>query len=255
MRDLLPFKGHFKIQSIDKNDNVVDVYEDDNMIMLDARTTMAEIFANLNTPKPFIDSFRLSTMGHLNAHDAATESIITPKTPAEGYVMERGRLFGESVTATVGVTSLVLQTNDVVNFTDAAVPGYYVYLGTTNYPNAMTVSQADIDGVLWASFGAVAPYTYNIDFVLPGNNSTPAALSVVETDVGSGSEVTVVQSGSSVTFTIDVAGVAAIGQTGTTSTFTEAALYANGSIFSHKTFKAKIKDSSVTLRIIWTITF
>lgn len=262
MRDFIPFKGHFKIQSISNTGEIKDLYEDCNMIMASARVSMAEIFANIDTPSlPFVNEIRLGTMGHQGAtavYDSGT--ILIPKTVDDGYIMERDRMFSESIDATVG-TSLVLHENDVVNFTDATTPGYYQYTGVYD-PNPIAVNQANIDSN-WTFLGTVAPYTYEIGFTMSGDNNSPNATPITEPagEVG-GSVVTVVQNGSDVTFTVDVAEATAILQPGGdaidpngSSIFTEAALYADGDIFSLKTFKAKIKDNSVTLRIIWTISF
>lgn len=70
-------------------------------------------------------------------------------------------------------------------------------------------------------------------------------------DSGSTGNVTV--SGSSVTFTFDINSAAA--NNNGNVVYTEAALYTGSDIFAMKTFKAKVKDDSVLLRIIWTITF
>jgi len=260
MQDMISFQGHFKIESLDSQKNILDVYEDNNMIMVDARTTMSELFANLAT-NTFINRFALGTMGHVETNQLA------PKTEVEGYYNTRDRMFCESgstpgapVSATTNDVIPVLRLNDVY-YIEATVPtnnGYYRYLhpDTTNY----TLSDALIlDPLEWESLGATAPYLYNITFDLPGTNidqvNGDTALNIVEDDAGSGSTVTVYQSGTSVTFYFEVVPAAANLQDLTTSVFTEAALYSNGRIFSLKTFKSKIKDSTVSLRITWTITF
>ncbi len=76
-----------------------------------------------------------------------------------------------------------------------------------------------------------------------------------EDDDPMGSEIFVLHNDKSVQFTIDIVNYVANEQTDTASIFTEAALYFHGRIFSMKTFKAKVKDDSVLLRIIWTINF
>jgi hypothetical protein len=69
----------------------------------------------------------------------------------------------------------------------------------------------------------------------------------------SGSTGSMTLSDSSVSFTFDINTTAANDEDNVI--YTEAALYTGADIFAMKTFKAKIKDSSVLLRIIWTITF
>jgi hypothetical protein len=110
-----------------------------------------------------------------------------------------------------------------------------------------------IEKILPLAYNAVSVNTEVVSFCeLPGGTEASA---IDEDDVDSGSTVKVLQTDTSVVFTIDIATAAGNSQNDTTSVFTEAALYANGRIFSMKTFKAKVKDSTVLLRIVWTITF
>lgn len=250
MKDLLKFKGHFKIKAIDANNNVIDEWEEDNLIMEGARTSMSEIFANLGSDK-FMNKFSLGTLGHVSG------SEITPKTANEGFVKERDRMFSESVDAIDGTFITVLM-NSVIKYTGTAN-----VTGTTNnyYQNTSGATIAsnvnDINFASgWTNLGAVAPYTYPINFTIPGSNADPdGTLATGITEPDSGSEVRVLQSGSSVTFKIKIATTAANTQSGTSSYFTEAALYAAGRIFAMKTFSVKSKDASVLLVVDWTINF
>jgi hypothetical protein len=257
MQDNITFKGHFQIQALDAQNNmtVLDEYVDDNMIMESARTTMSELFANLNS-STFINNFRIGTLGHIG------DSIITPKGKDEGFIKERDRMFSEAPTAPVAANTFIanVRKNDIffIATTNPAQAGYYRYLGATvtNYQVTDTVVA---NTAIWEFLGAAAPYTYSITFNMPRTNidvNGTQALNLVEDDTASGSTVKVLQSGTSVTFTIDVATAAAnLQKGGPSSIFTEAALYANNRIFAMKTFKAKVKDSTVLLRIVWTITF
>lgn len=257
MQDNITFKGHFQIQALDAQNNmtILDEYVDDNMIMESARTTMSELFANLSS-STFINNFRIGTLGHVG------DSIITPKGKDDGFVKERDRMFSEAPTAQVHVNTFIanVRKNDIfyVIPTNTVNQGYYRYLGTTT-TNYQITDALIANTAVWEKIGTVAPYVYNINFTLPKSNidqTGTAALNLTETDTGSGSTVKVLQSGTSVTFTIDIATAAANLQNGgPSSVFTEAALYANSRIFAMKTFKAKVKDSTVLLRIIWTITF
>ena len=254
MEDKLNFKGHFKIQAIDQNNIVIDEWQDDNMIMETARTTMSELFANLST-STFINKVTLGTLGHVG------DSILVPKGKDEGFVIERTRLFSEVLTGAItpGQTVAVIRKNDVLHIdaTSNDAKGYYRFLqaDVQNYVvNDIVITDPDS----WEFLGTTAPYTYSLNFELPGDNGGGLggdAVNLTEDETNAGSAVKVLQSGSSVTFTIDIATGAANGQNETTSVFTEAALYANSRIFAMKTFKAKVKDSTVLLRIIWTITF
>jgi hypothetical protein len=254
MKDNINFKGHFKIQAIDESNNVIDEWEDNNMIMESARYSMAEMFANLNS-STFINQFKIGSLGHVG------DNIILPKGTNEGFVKERTRMFSE--TEPVGNLDVIasLMMNDVVLY--AEDDHYYQYIGasTTDY----TISSASVflDTENWTDLGETAPYYYTLDFQLPrtsaetqGDPSTMTGESDSYGNSGNtGSEVLVKQDMSNVTFTIDIATASANLQNGTSSIFTEASLLANDRIFAMKTFKAKVKDSTVLLRIIWTITF
>ncbi len=257
MQDNISFKGHFQIQALDAKNNmtILDEYVDDNMIMETARTTMSELFANLNS-STFINNFRLGTLGHIG------DSIVTPKGKEDGFVKERDRMFSEPASSQIAMNTMLanVRKNDVFYFvtTNVALRGYYRYLGSS-VSNYQVTDAAVANTAVWSFIGTVKPYTYNIAFDLPGTNvdsSGTQALNLTEDDLGSGSTVKVLQTGTSVTFTVDVATSAGNLQNGgPSSIFTEAALYANNRIFAMKTFKAKVKDSTVLLRIIWTITF
>lgn len=248
MTDIInSLRGHFSIQAIDLNNNIIDEWSDNNMIMENARYTMSELFANLDT-STFINKFKIGTMGHIG------DSIITPKGTDQGFVKERDRMFSESKTYTIDTNISTLRKNDVINV--QGTTDYYVYLGNTveNY----LLSNASLTNTSLFTHLDSEPYLYNIGFMLPGTNSLvngTYVTNIVEDDTGSNSSVKVLQSASSVTFTIDVATNAANKQDVSTSIFTEASLWANDRIFAMKTFKAKVKDSTVLLRIVWTITF
>lgn len=250
MFDNIDFKGHFTIQAIDKDGCVIDQWEDDNMIMADARITMSELFSNLNT-STFINKITIGTMGHVG------DSILIPKGKDDGFVKERARLFSTATSTANNVVLDIVRKNDIFLVDPYGIATYYRYIGSDveSYSINDTVLS---DTELWENLGTTEPYTYSINFTISGDNSNPdgnIADAISESDPGSGSEVKVLQKDTSVTFTADFATAAANEQNENTSVFTEAALYANDRIFAMKTFKAKVKDSTVLLRIIWTITF
>ena len=255
MQDNIDFKGYFKLECVDVNDKVIDSYEDKNMIMTAARTSMAEIFANLSTSVS-VEKFVLGTMGHVEA------DLLAAKSDVEGFVNTRDRLFSETGSTVGSPTNIndvlpILNINDVYYINSiTGTPGFYRYLkaSTTSY----TVSEALVADITEWEFlhGTVAPYTYNITFDLPADSTTEiTADNIVEDDAASGSTVLVHQTGTSLTFNVEIVPAAGNLQDLTNSVFTEAALYANGRIFSMKTFKGKIKDATVSLRVTWTITF
>jgi len=214
--------------------------------MENARYTMAELFSKLNT-NTFLDTIKLGTLGHVG------DSIVTPKGSDNGFVKERDRMFSQYETHSLNTVITTLRKGDAIFLTDDNK--YYIYNGisTTNYSLTSVTLASD-----WTLYGSTAPYTYTVSFLMPGTadpiNGTQC-INVVEDDSGAQSSVNIKQNGTSVTFTFDFATAAANSQNGTNSIFTEASLWANDRIFAMKTFKAKIKDSTVLLRIVWTITF
>ena len=96
----------------------------------------------------------------------------------------------------------------------------------------------------------LAEYFYPIEFTIPGTSSG-SCTDIIEPSIGS--TVSVFQTDSDVTYTVSIAANAA--NDGTSTVYTEAALYAGTNIFSMKTFRAKIKDDSTIIRIIWKISF
>jgi len=253
MQDFMSFKGHFAVQTIDKNNQIIDQWEENNLIMEVARTTMSKILAKINSGNT-INKIVLGTEGHIGG------SIVNPKTSSEGFVKERNRLFSESVD--IGDNETIdLMLNDLVKYTGntnstGTTGNWYTYIG----PDSNGVSTNTInfgDTALWTDLGTDQPYTYEVSFDLPELNDADAT-NVAEDDTNAGSSVHILQADSSVTFTIDVVQDAANSGGGAgvgTSVFTEAALYSEDDIFAMKTFAAKIKDNTVLLRIIWTITF
>lgn len=144
----------------------------------------------------------------------------------------------------------------VIVATTGTTGNYYEYIGTG--ATSLLVDNIDFTNTaVWTDLGATAPYTYSIEFDLP-KTQTGNGLNVVEDDGAVGSTVEVTQTDNEVQFVFNVstlAGNQANDPTPGSSTFTEAAMYANGRIFSMKTFGSKIKDSTVVLKITWTIAF
>jgi hypothetical protein len=268
MKDYINFTGHFKIEAVNIHTGVIVEEENKNLIMDSARASMAKIFSNLTySPLPFINRIVVGTRGHqydTSPYNIET-NITTEKTSVQGYVKERDRLFSEFVTVTSGVTVLaVLNKGDVI-FNDtvdgSAAIGYYEYTGTST--TAYSVTESELTGSDWFFIHAsVTPYAVFANFTMPGTTSSGGDFSTItdENDSNSsgstGMTVKVEQNSSSVTFYIVLPSDVGNDQFTSSSIFTEAALYAGDTeIFSLKTFKAKVKDSSVEFRITWTIEF
>lgn len=183
-------QGHLTVECIDKAGNVVDRFENHNLVMDTARQTMSQIIAGLSTSS-IIDKFVLGTKGHVD------NNYLLPKTSNEGFVSSRTELFSEEL----------------------------------------------------------GEYTYPIEFTVPGTSSGACVIS----NEGNGSEVAestidILHENTTIQYTIVIPAENANGSTGTV-VFTEAALYAGNSIFSMKCFNGKIKDETVSIKIIWKILF
>ncbi len=175
-------KGHFTILSLDKDGNILDKYEDNNMIMETARNSMADNLSGISVNT--IDKIVFGTEGH------KTGDVLTPKDINDGFIATRTELFSEEE----------------------------------------------------------AKFNYPIEFTVPGTTGGDCT-GIIEPD--NNSKVHFLQSGTELTYTVDLADEA--GNNSGTAVFTEAALYAQDRIFSMKCFKAKVKDSSVLIRVIWKI--
>ena len=96
----------------------------------------------------------------------------------------------------------------------------------------------------------LSSYTYPIVFNNPGTAVGPC---VIVSEPDSGSTISLNYAGSDVEYTIEIPDIA--GNSTGIAVFTEAALYAGDNIFSMKCFPGKIKDNTVSLRVVWTIKF
>lgn len=86
--DTVKFKGHIKVETIDLDGNIVDVFEDNNMIMDTARTNMCALVAGVSTSS-MINKLVLGTQGH------KTDNILAIKDASDGFLPERTELFSE----------------------------------------------------------------------------------------------------------------------------------------------------------------
>lgn len=82
-------KGHLIIESFDIDGNLVDKFDEHNMIMDNARLTMAMIASGVSAGEP-LNKFVLGTEGH-------NGDILTPRDGNSGFVKERTELFAEEL--------------------------------------------------------------------------------------------------------------------------------------------------------------
>lgn len=143
---------------------------------------------------------------------------------------------------------------EVIGGVAAGSPINKLVLGTEGHNVDILVPKTETEGFVNTRtelFSEETPgYTYPISFT---NNAAADADGTVDSEPDSGSTVHRLQTGSQTTWTFTIPLVAA--NNGAAVIYTEAALYAGTKIFSMKTFAGKIKDNTVTLRVIWKIIF
>ena len=182
---ITPVSGHIIVECLNDAGEVLDRFENHNLIMDTARIAIPSLICGLSTASE-LNKIVLGTEGHV------TGDFLTPKGEAQGFISSRTQLFSEEL----------------------------------------------------------AEFNYPIEFTNPGTSSGGCPI-VSEPDTGT--VISLEYSTNSIQYTIEVPALAANG-TGI-SVFTEAALYAGTNIFSMKCFPAKIKDNTVSLRIIWRLFF
>ena len=180
-------QGYFKIEAI-KDGQVVDSFEQKNLIMDLARNTFANLIAGINNT-PVINRFVIGTQGHVAG------DFLVPKGVDQGFTSEKTCLFSEEAG------------DELVDFESL----YFIPTGVSGD---------------------------NVTVENPNNAST------VKIDVN----------GTDVVYEINIHNDACNGSTGT-MVFTECAFYTGSEIFSMRTFKGKIKDNTVSLKITWKIMF
>lgn len=151
---------------------------------------------------------------------------------------------------------IMASSSKVVSSMVSGLDGTYInkiVVGTQGHYNDITVPKTSDQGFVNTRTELFSEesgdYTYTINFNI--NQFTGVGTVNSETDSGSEVSVSKTETGIQYIFTIPYNA----GNNDGTSVFTEAALYAGDNIFSMKCFKAKIKDDSSTLRIIWEIDF
>lgn len=252
-------EGHFVVESLDANNKVVDRFEDHNMIMEGARKSMAEIFADLSTS---VGAHKIV----LGTHGCKDSSIYLAKDSEDGFVKERTKIFSEvsDLVYSEGQIFETLMKGDIVKVSlDGKTISYFRY-NLNSEDVVLNFSQMQTDKTSWTLL-TTAPYTYTINFNLPGKDSTSKDNCNSEKDRTSPSFVDIArvqQQDTSVIFTFYVDQSNGNKQYSkgeqfdtATTLFNEAGLYVNGRLFAMKTFTSRIKNASLKLKIVWTITF
>lgn len=93
LQDDVKIQGIFSIYSIDKNGNIIDKYEEKNLIMDRARQNMAQLIGNVTTGASLgqpINKFVIGTLGHVG-----TDILNYKRVGENGFTSTRTRLFSE----------------------------------------------------------------------------------------------------------------------------------------------------------------
>jgi hypothetical protein len=86
LKEEMKVRGYFKIDSFDKNGNIIETYEDNNLVVVNARIYMAKLVAGQVLTNPGISRFIIGTDGYganlmtpLNISDTFTKGQHTEK--------------------------------------------------------------------------------------------------------------------------------------------------------------------------------
>lgn len=188
-----PKRGYFKIECIDASGNIIDVFENHNLITHLARVQFAKSVMGVDKAC-IINNFRLGNKGHQG------DDVLVPKDSTTGFNETRTKLFSEELS---GITNKIS----------------FVPSGSTTQTSAQVTS----DG---------SNRNSTVDITLTG----------VETNEPC------------VTYTINISQDAFNGDN-TGIVYTEAGLYSDDNLIAVRTFKGKIKEDTVSFRIIWSLYF
>lgn len=251
-------EGHFHLECLDKNDNIIDVFDDHNMIMTSARKSMAEIFCKLDE-STYANKFVIGNFG------CKEGQILNAKDDTDGFTKARTSLFSEIddviYHADLVMNTLLNGTYFKYNFDLGTTNNYTLYKYTGSDRTDLTLSDSFIQS--YCTEVTDTPNVYTVNFTLPGHSMESSENCAVTASGATGvDEARVSQTDTSATFTFVISTDNANGDQVNandydtpTSLFNEAAIYVNGRIFCMKCFPTKTKDLTVKLRVTWTITF
>lgn len=238
-------RGDFRCELVKAaTGEIVDEHEKHNLIMTSARTVISKLFAGMSGAS-LPDSLMIGTAGN------QTGTILIPKDEDDGFTKARTTLFS-CVTMEVTSGDIVdIKMNSYIEYTgsDDSYTGLYLYTGnsTINF----TFSDVEVSGDDFELTDEL-PDTFTTTFTVPGTSTDED--NGDDASATNGATMTVLYSGTAVTFKFELGTEYGNGDDGTRS-YTEAGIFAGDDIFCMKTFPAKIKDETVIFRIYWTITF
>lgn len=176
LKDKIDFYGEFAIKSFDANDNVIDFYEDKNLIMNLARKNMAELVAGVNTAGTYfgspINRFVLGTSGYIGTDILNNIQVGETDVTIGTFDATRTQLFSEALNLWNYHVSFDPSGNE--NVTDAAATGQ-IYTGTT----AGTIDSGTyfntVNRYTSGTGGNIITYVITIPVELGNNGTTPVA--------------------------------------------------------------------------------
>lgn len=207
--------GHFSIQMLNKSGEVIDSYEDNNLVVNDARGAMSALLSG-KKGSVGINTLVLGTRGH----NEVDNNILIPKPVGQnGYDENRTQLFSE----------------------EQGTPFFYTIKWDTN--DLKDAGESPVE------------FTNNeVEFVAKGQRKKDNGS---ELNAENGKiPVKITLQGNSVQYEFTIPEQYANGADGSSVVaFTEAGLKCGEKLFSIKCFSAKIKETSVSIKIIWKIVF
>lgn len=183
------------------------------------------------------DIYKKPLAGHLIVECLDKDGKIVDRFENHNLIMDTARVAMSSLACALSTAKPI---NKFVLGTEGHIPGDFL--------TPKGEAQGFISSRTQLFSEESAEFNYPIAFTNPG---TATGSCTIDSEPDSGTTITINYVGNNVEYTITIPELAANG-TGI-SVFTEAALYAGGNIFSMKTFPAKIKDDSVSLKVIWKI--
>lgn len=207
--------GHFSIQMLNKAGEVIDSYEDNNLVVNDARAAMSALLSG-KKDSVGITTLVLGTKGH-NEKD---NNILIPKPVGQdGYDENRTQLFSE----------------------EQGTPFFYTI-------------KWDPKALKDAGDSAVEFTADTVEFVAKGQRKKQVG---TESDAENAKiPVKITLQGNSVQYEFTIPEQYANGADGNrVVAYTEAGLKCGEKLFSIKCFSGKIKEASVSIRVIWKIIF
>lgn len=183
------------------------------------------------------DNYKKPLAGHLIVECLDKNGKIVDRFENHNLIMDTARVAMSSLACALSTAEPI---NKFVLGTEGHIPGDFL--------TPKSEAEGFISSRTQLFSEESAGFTYPIDFTNPG---TASGSCVVVSEPDSGTTISMSYVGNDVEYTIIIPELAANG-TGI-SVFTEAALYAGDNIFSMKCFPAKIKEDSVSLKVIWKI--